>query len=551
MRRPRTLVAAGLAGLLLATGGTGCSSLAARRDARTQAALDEAADISDVAGPQERALRQVGYEENLAAVVDDPLLQKGQTLYDAGRYAEAAETYRAILKRFSTDFATKVVGGGGAIGRGTDRDAFNRYGSSVEERAQFMLGESLFMQGLFPKAADSYDTLIQRYPATRHLDAVTRRQFHIARVWLGFPVKELRTGGDIDLVGYEAAASLTKSKGAVEKPSFVQFGDASRPTLDAAGRARNLLTNIWLNDPTGPLADDALMLLGSYAYRTGDYVEAASNYEILREQYPESPHLENAYLLESHVRLASYDGPTYDAQNLERSAQLKQQTLTDFNLPVETRRRQQQELNVIEDERARREWANVEFYRRRGEPSAVKLHCHTILNEFSESRYVKPAQQMLQQLAEEQRAGGTKWYQRSLPPVPRSRKAPATKPREPVLREGLPPSLIPPSPQPEAAPQDQSQPLRSLPKPLRSEPFPSQDEFRPDNVVPPSQTPRETPNQSPPSGRSRERLFQAGYEADGGNPFAEAGSGIQRTAATDDDVETLPATNPFAEFVDP
>ena len=520
MTRTRLLAAAGFAGLSLVAGAglAGCTS--------TLRADDPLTSIDSIAGPQERAIRQVAYEKtDLAAVTEDPALKRGQSLYDAARYAEAEEVYRGILRKFGTDFVTTVIGGGGAIGRGSDRKSFEMYGSAVEERAQFMLGECLYMQGRFPAASEAYGTLVQRYPSTRSLDAVTRRQFIIARSWLGFSNKDLAAGGDIEQAGFESANAVADPKTAPTPPSFINTSDKSKPTFDTVGRARQTLTNIWINDPTGPLADDALMLIANDHFRRRDYSEAARHYEILREQYPESPHLENAYLLEGRVRQASYDGPNYDDANLERAAQLKQRSLVELDLETETRGLLQRELNAIDDERIHRTWENVVFYRRRNKPKAVRLYCNQILNNYPESRYAKPAADMLRTIAEEERGGGGWAWLKSAPSVPRPlglRKDAQPLPSRPRPVE-LPDSVVPPTPETPAQPE--LDPRRFF----ESEPFPQQDQ-----IAPPSDD-RSTPSESD--------FIQAGYET--GTRTAKA------EAIVDPNVETLPTTNPFAEFMTP
>ena len=538
MKRRRILAALGLSSLSLAIGSAGlcgCSSLS-RAD-------DDLTSIDAIAGPQERAIRQVAYEEgNLAAVTEDPDLKRGQQLYDAARYDAAADVYRGILKKFGTDIATKIVGGGGAIGRGSKRKAFEMYGSAVEERAQFMLGESLYMQGLFPEASDSYETLVQRYPSTRYLDAVTRRQFLISRNWLGFSGADLKSGGDIEQAGYETATAAADPKTAPKTPGFFNPRDPSKPTFDTAGRARQTLTNIWINDPTGPLADDALMLIANDNFRRKNYSEAARHYEILREQYPESPHIENAYLLEGRVRQAAYDGSDYDDTNLERAAQLKQRSLVELDLPVETRGLLQRELNAIDDERVHRTWQNVEFYRRRNKPESVRLYSNVILNRYPESRYAPLAKQMLQTLAEEERGGGSRFaWIKSAPKAPA--RLPFRRQADPLPQGATRPvdlseSPVPPSPQAE---QPQAEPSVERPglipgEPFRSEPFPQPEDYRPSDRPDDAQ-----PLRSQPSTRE---LLQAGFEQS-----ASTAADAIRTASAEE-IETLDTVNPFAEFMD-
>ena len=123
-----------------------------------------------------------------------------------------------------------------------------------------------------------------------------------------------------------------------------------------AGRALQALQSIWLNDANGPLADDALMLTANYHLQTGDFVEAARVYQLLREQYPDSPHFKDAYLLDSHVRLASYEGPGYDGRALQESRNLRETAQRLFpDLSAEERERLDDELRRIEFSEVARE----------------------------------------------------------------------------------------------------------------------------------------------------------------------------------------------------
>ncbi|MGV2334992.1 MAG UNVERIFIED_CONTAM: hypothetical protein LVR18_13085 [Planctomycetaceae bacterium] len=75
-----------------------------------------------------------------------------------------------------------------------------------------------------------------------------------------------------------------------------------------------------MNDPTGPLADDALMLTATYYQRHSNYVEADRYYEILRDEYPDSRHLEAAFVLGADVKQMSYQGAYYEGEDLQRPA---------------------------------------------------------------------------------------------------------------------------------------------------------------------------------------------------------------------------------------
>lgn len=210
-------------------------------------------------------------------------------------------------------------------------DPQTSYGDPLEEDALFMLAECQFAQRRYPYAQDSYDDLLNRYPSTRHLDAVTRRLFRISQYWLGFSEDALAAAEKSEIEMAEHVATLDETDTNTlpkRRPSAMavvpNVADRSRPVFDAEGRAIQALRSIWLHDAAGPLADDALMLSANHYLRKGDYIEAARYYRLVREQYPDSPHFKHAYILGSHVTLASYSGPEYDGATLEQAKDLKQ-----------------------------------------------------------------------------------------------------------------------------------------------------------------------------------------------------------------------------------
>jgi len=262
------------------------------------------------------------------------------------------------------------------------------------------VAECQFAQSKYSWAQDSYGRLLEKYPSTRHLDAVTRRLFYISRVWLGVP----ETAGDdeqIQLVSHSDDGGESPMLDVVRGPSrwaiVPNLFDRTRPVFDTDGRAMQALEAIWQHDATGPLADDALMLQATYYQRKGDYVEAARLYQLIREQYPDSSHFKDAYILGSHVTLASYSGPAYDGKSLEKAKQLKEQARHLFaDLTPEQKQRLEDELTRISEAEVEREWAKVEFYQRKRQPASVALHCNQIINRYPDSKFAKMAWDVLQ-----------------------------------------------------------------------------------------------------------------------------------------------------------
>ncbi len=354
---------------------------------------DKHADIGNVQGPTERRLRDVLWrkEKEEALVNADGSLKPipgteeylaAEALFEKEEYEAAQASFKKIAKKFKK--------------------------SEIREDALFMKGEAAYQQGRFYDAENAYAELLRDYPSTRHLDEVSRRLFNVAQQWLDFP--KAADLGEVQQVNYEDFRQKAPAEKPVEKsrtPVWVpNFTDQTKPWFDTEGNGVACLKLIWLNDPTGPLADDALMLAASHYARRGDFIEADRHFTLLREEYPNSPHVQNAFVLGSHVKLMSYQGPEYDHKTLEDAESLKQSILRLYP-DSEDAERVKRELAKIEEAKAAREWELVVFYERKGNKRAQSVYCHLLLDRFPETSFAKLARERLVQLGPEY-ANGTR-----------------------------------------------------------------------------------------------------------------------------------------------
>lgn len=335
-----------------------------------------------ILGPMSRAIRSTlngdaGAEAATPEMTSE--LASARRLFDDGKYDAAGKQLQKIAKKHKL--------------------------TAFGEEAQFLLGECYYRQRRLAYAQDAYDQLLEDYPSTRHVDTVTKRLFTIGRTWLGITTPASADG--VQLASFEDGeqpqepARLNTRDLTVRVPLLPNFHDRSRPVFDTQGRALQALKSIWLNDPTGPLADDALMMTASYYLRKKDNVEADRYYKILREEYPKSPHLENAFLLGSHVKLMSYQGPYYEGNTLEDARKLKESTLRLF--PDNTQREQVRgELTDIYREEARRLWARIEYYQKKEKPRAIAIHCRELIDGYPESEFAQRARKILSGLTKEE-----------------------------------------------------------------------------------------------------------------------------------------------------
>ncbi|MFH5806826.1 tetratricopeptide repeat protein, partial [Alienimonas sp. DA493] len=515
--RRRALGAAGMIGLLISSGG-GCAALPALggpgappvADAAESDAADDENDIQ-LAGAEGPAGESPFYD-------DDSVPQAGSAR-EPGRLAKPREWFRRLTgaKGAAEVSATRVPPEARAafetarndLERGEHEQAASAFKSlsrryadtAIEEDALFYRAEALFAAEDFAPAQDAYDTLLDRYPSTRHLDMISKRQFEIARRWLGFP--EAVVSSDVKPVSYAEVAAGTPTPPPAERfetdapprpfdptlavPILPNLHDPTRPLFDTNGRALQALKGVWMNDPTGELADDALFLSAGYYLRKGDYLEAGRLYDILRKEYPNSPHIKDAYLLGAHTREVLWEGPAYDDGGLKESRRIKESFQRLF--PEEAdRARVAESLANMAEAQAEADWSVLQLYQRKGKTNAVAIYARKLLTDHPGTQAAVRARRVWDDLpAEAKRLAGplppapgfadrsaeTPGTERSVrPPAARPEERPQTPPtRRPADPRGVEPNPLPGSTQTPDDPFTEGDPFSGDPFSEAGDPF--------------------------------------------------------------------------------
>ena len=350
----------------------GCQSTAVEKggslfSAVTAPAANAARKLWNVSGSD--LTRNVLAQGNKFSAAGRRDLEQAKQLFDNGDYAASAKQYKKVAKKYKD--------------------------TSEGEEAQFQVAESWYALKRYPRAQDGYDQLFADYPSTRYVQPATKRLYAIAQHWLDLadPAhrSEIRTVSAVE-VEYDTPPA----PGALSLRFRVlpNFGDKTRPRFDTQGRALKALKAIWLNDPAGPLASDALFGTASYYLRQQDYVEADRYFNILRDEYPDSPHIKDAFLLGSHVRLMSYQGPSYDGTALEGADQLTAKSLNMFADSGE-RPQLRKDLQKIHLLKAQRVWHRILYYEKKKSDRAVGLTCVQLINQFPNTKFADMARDRL------------------------------------------------------------------------------------------------------------------------------------------------------------
>jgi outer membrane protein assembly factor BamD (BamD/ComL family) len=288
-------------------------------------------------GPDEKVARQ--------------LFDEGQDLYREKKYAEAADKFKSAASRWPN--------------------------SPLEEDAMFYRAESLFFADRYVDANDAFVALMKKYENSRYLDRAVRRQFNIARYW-----EQL-----------EEASPLW--------PIVPNLTDSTRPRFDTWNHALKAYESVQLNDPTGPLADDAVMATGNAYFLEGRYEEAANQYDLLRKQYPRSEHQYDAHRLGMKAKLLLYQGPFYDGTALDEAGRIADQTLRQFGNELgKDRDRLIQEKNDIVEQQARRDWAMGQYYDKKHYYGAARFYYKGLVENtrYARTHFAQMARDRLEQI---------------------------------------------------------------------------------------------------------------------------------------------------------
>jgi outer membrane protein assembly factor BamD (BamD/ComL family) len=290
-------------------------------------------------------------------------LQEGEALLREAKQLTATDTkasqakYTEAIPKFTT-----------AISRWPD--------SLLEEDAQFYVAECYFFTDQYPKAHDAYGDLIKKHDNSRYLDTVMQREFAIGRYWEHQYFKDPHW------------------------PVTPNALDKERPWFDTFGNAIHAYEQVRLHDPTGPLADSAVMATANAYFVKGEFENAAYNYDQLRKEYPTSKFQPQAHVLGLQSKLRVYQGKDYDGVPLKDAQEIARQALTQFGTqlnPAERDRISQTSKEIVEMF-AERDWAVAQYYEAKSYYGAARLYYQDLIQEYPLTEFAQKAKTRLHEI---------------------------------------------------------------------------------------------------------------------------------------------------------
>lgn len=310
-----------------------------------------------------------GPDENIART----LYQEGETLYQAGKPAEAVDKFKQAAQRWPD--------------------------SALEEDALYMHAECWFFTDNYSKAFDGYQTLLKKYQNTRHIETVSSRLFVIGRYW-------------------------EQQSKAYSNPIVPNITDPKRPLFDTFGNALACYQTIRLNDPTGPLADDSMMATATAFYSQGRFQDADYYYEQLRKEYPRSEHQPKAHLLAIESKFNSYQGPQYEGRGLDSAQKLAKSSMIQFPSELgEGRTRLVEVQDSVYVAKARREFEMGEYYLRGEHHRAARYYFQYVMENYPDCDYAVKARERLAEIQgrPDQAPNRLEWVARPFEPIGRKK----------------------------------------------------------------------------------------------------------------------------------
>lgn len=287
----------------------------------------------------------------------DEEFRAAEALFQQGKLAEAEPAFAKIAKK--------------------------RKDTPWGEKAQYYLAETQYQRGKYVAANDSFERLVTVYPGTKYLEKLVAREYAIAQLWLG----------------------QTNSKAKSEKLPQLSWYDrftGKRPVFDGNGHALAALEHVRQHDPTGPLADDALMRIADQHFAQADYESSALYYDQLINDptHKKSPFLPRAQLASIDSKIKGYLGPDYDGAGLEEARETITRTMATFpERQASTNELLYHTLDLISDQMAERAYRRGEYYRHTGHVASAEYYFAMVPQKWPASPWADKAKKELAQLA--------------------------------------------------------------------------------------------------------------------------------------------------------
>ena len=259
----------------------------------------------------------------------------------------------------------------------------------VRAEAVFYEAECLRLQGDYPKAADLYTDLLNKYQNNPYREPALQHAFDIANFWLEDTREEMKE-----------AQETREGKRWYVWPRFFST-DQKKPFLDREGRAIEKLEQVRYNDINGPLADKALFLCGSVKFFNEDFRDADFYFSQIYEKHKDSPLAAQAIELAIISKHLSTGGAEYDGKKVVEARKLVQAAFSAYpELAGDPKKREFLEKQIIgcTMQQAEKDFKMAEFWKRTGHPGSAYWYYGLVIQRYPNTKFAELSAQRMEEI---------------------------------------------------------------------------------------------------------------------------------------------------------
>ncbi len=210
------------------------------------------------------------------------------------------------------------------------------------------------------KAADSYQTLVTRYPYSDRIKDAIKREFEIAN--------EFFEGSKVKVLGVKM--------------------------LSGQDKALELYNHIVKNAPFGTYGDQAQFKIGELYKKQGQYDLSKKAFQTLVDEYPSSPLAAQARYEVAHSSMLASNSGQFDEQHAEKAIEEFQDFKKEY--PVEPQAVEADEsIRQIREEKALRALDVASFYETQKKWKSAKVYYEELIRNYPETPSAAEAKKRL------------------------------------------------------------------------------------------------------------------------------------------------------------
>ena len=174
-------------------------------------------------------------------------------------------------------------------------------------------------------------------------------------------------------------------------PAMYFHIDKDMPWMDAEGHATTILNTVRLHNIKGPMAEKALLYLGTISFFRRDYKEADFYFTQLYQQHPNSDKAATAIRQSVICKQLMTGGSVYDLRPVEESKKLLMQMQGAYPELARDKEWVEKQLISMNVQQADRDFKIAEFYQRTGHPGAAFFYYELVCRRYPATQYAEKA----------------------------------------------------------------------------------------------------------------------------------------------------------------